>query len=248
MNVCIFDTETTSINKPFCYNIGYVIVDTKNGITLIERDFVIEQIWHNLPLFNTAYYSSKRPLYVSAMRRHKTLMRKFGAVTQQMIRDFKKFNIQSAYAFNSDFDENTFNFCCDWFKCINPFENIPVYDILAYATNFLGDYNYQKFCEENKLFTENGNYSSTAEAFTKYLLDDVTFVEDHTALSDSRIEKDILLACLAKGAQLNERYPKRYLKREAERDFTVLYKGEVVLQQTACRSFYKKATNTLYLN
>ena len=29
MNICVFDTETTSINKPFCYNVGYTIVNSE---------------------------------------------------------------------------------------------------------------------------------------------------------------------------------------------------------------------------
>ena len=28
MNIMVFDTETVSVNKPFCYNIGYVIYNT----------------------------------------------------------------------------------------------------------------------------------------------------------------------------------------------------------------------------
>ena len=40
MNIMIFDTETTSLDKPFCYNIGYTIVDTDSYCMLVERDFV----------------------------------------------------------------------------------------------------------------------------------------------------------------------------------------------------------------
>ena len=66
--ICIFDTETTSLDNPFCYNIGYIIVDIENDNTLVRRDFVVEQVWHNLPLLESAYYAKKRPLYVNRMR------------------------------------------------------------------------------------------------------------------------------------------------------------------------------------
>ena len=91
MNVIIFDTETTDINKCFCYNIGYVIADMDNDTILCKKDFVIEQIWHNLPLFSTAYYAEKRPLYVKAMKAKKTKMTKYGYACQEMIRDIKNF-------------------------------------------------------------------------------------------------------------------------------------------------------------
>ena len=60
--ICVFDTETTSLDKPFCYNIGYVIADPETDEILLRRDFVVEQIWHNQPLFQTAYYAAQRPL------------------------------------------------------------------------------------------------------------------------------------------------------------------------------------------
>ena len=68
MRIAVFDTETTSLEKPFCYNIGYVIYDTETGERLIKHDFVAEQIWHNRELFTTAYYAEKRDEYISRMR------------------------------------------------------------------------------------------------------------------------------------------------------------------------------------
>lgn len=193
MNILVFDTETTSLVKPFCYNIGYCIYDTETNTTLIKREYVVEQIWHNLPLFSTAYYTDKRPLYVKAMRARKVLLEKFGYITQQMCRDINDFEIVCAYAFNSSFDERVFEFNCDYFKCINPFDTIPIFDIrgnvhkgIAFTTDF------QSFCETNQYFTESGNYSTTAETIYRYLFDN-EFNEAHTALSDSEIELDILI-------------------------------------------------------
>ena len=54
MNVVVFDTETVNLEKPFCYNIGYTILNVDNGKTLAKRDYVVEQVWHNLPLFESA--------------------------------------------------------------------------------------------------------------------------------------------------------------------------------------------------
>ena len=49
MIIRVFDTETTSLDKPFCYNIGYTLIDTDTWKPVLERDCVVEQVWHNLP-------------------------------------------------------------------------------------------------------------------------------------------------------------------------------------------------------
>ena len=54
MNILIFDTETTSLEKPFCYNIGYTIFNTDAAEIELKKDYVVEQVWHNPMLFTTA--------------------------------------------------------------------------------------------------------------------------------------------------------------------------------------------------
>ena len=44
MNIILFDTETTNLEKPFCYNVGYVIYNTDERKVLLARDYVIEQV------------------------------------------------------------------------------------------------------------------------------------------------------------------------------------------------------------
>ena len=204
MNIVIFDTETTSLDKPFCYNIGYSIRNEHNEV-IVEREFVVEQIWHNLPLFSTAYYAEKRPIYVKRMKARQVVMDKFGYICQQMKRDFKAFEVARAFAYNSSFDEKVFEFNCDWFKCINPFDNIEVVDIRGYVHNYIISEGYKEYCEIHNLFTESGNYSTTAEAVYQYMFGD-EFTEEHTALADSQIEAEILFACLDWGASLKGNY------------------------------------------
>lgn len=202
MNICIFDTETISVDKPFCYNIGYVIVDTATWDVLLKKDFVVEQIWHNNELFNTAHYAEKKPIYVAEMRKHNTRMTKYGYICREMLRDFSAFSVEEAYAYNCDFDDRVFNYNCDWFKCANPFDAIGIHDIRGFVHNKMIDNDYKKFCDDNFLYTKAGNYSTTAEDVYRYLLDDATFKEDHTALSDSLIELEILKACKPSDAEL----------------------------------------------
>ena len=150
MNIMIFDTETTA--RDFCYNVGCIIINTDTDEQLIARDFVVEQVWHNLPLFSTAYYAEKRPLYVNAMRSRKATLDKFGYICQTMIRDIKAFNVSSAYAYNSPFDDKIFNINTDWYKCANPFDNIPIFDIRGYAINYIVNNDYKAFCDKNNFF------------------------------------------------------------------------------------------------
>lgn len=236
-NIMVFDTETTDINKPFCYNIGYIIANEK-GETLLEKSFVVEQIWHNLPLFTTAYYAEKRPLYVTSMKARKTIMKKFGYICQEMARDIKAYGVKLAFAYNSPFDEKVFAYNCDWFKCINPFDNVVISDIRAFVHTFLVDKEYKAFCESNGLFTESGNYSTTAETVKRYIDNNTDFIEDHTALSDSKIEKEILFACIARGAKLDGNYQvMRSIERKIERELklTTTDKQEFLFKYNSIR-------------
>ena len=249
MNIVIFDTAT-SLDKPFCYNIGYMIVDTETNELILARDFVCEQVWHNPMLFTTAYYANKRDIYIKAMRQRITKMDKFGYICQQMIRDFKNYEVHSAYAYNSSFDEKVFNFNCDWFKCNNPFDNIPIYDIRGYAHHFLcSNYEFKKWCEENERFSDSGNYSTTAETVYQFITNNTDFVEDHTALSDSLIETDILLACTCcENCILGTDYKAfRSINRPKKKTFTVKFNNEIVYQEIVDSIRFMKKSDTIIL-
>ena len=74
----VLDTETIGLDKPFCYNIGYIVYDTEREEMLAEEDYIVEQIWHNTELFHTAYYADKRNLYISNMKAKLARMEKYG--------------------------------------------------------------------------------------------------------------------------------------------------------------------------
>ena len=240
MNIMIFDTETTGVVKPFCYNVGYIIVDTDTNEIQTKKDFVCEQIWHNLPLFHTAYYAEKRPLYVNRMKAKKVIMTKYGYICREMARDIKKYNIQFAFAFNSQFDEKVFNFNCDWFKVINPFDTIEIKDIRAFTHDFLVNDNYKRFCDTHELYTESGNYSTTAETIYRYITNNVDFQEEHTALNDSLIEWEILKNCLYKGAKVTDnRTAKKSIEKEQIKNLKIIGKEKTYTFKCKGYTVYK---------
>ena len=207
MNILVFDTETANLEKPFCYNIGYVVYNTDTEEILCKKDYVIEQVWHNPMLFATAYYANKREGYVSKLKGKRAHLEKFGYVTQTMYRDIKQYEIAHAFAYNSGFDVRVFEFNCDWFKCINPLDTVQVHDIrgqVHYKIAFSKAY--QNFCDKHNLFTESGNYSTTAESVYRFLKQDNDFIEEHTALADSLIELEILVHCVKQGCNFETDY------------------------------------------
>ena len=223
MRIAVFDTETTSIEKPFCYDIGYLIWDTELDCALVKRSYVVEQIWHNLELFTTAYYAEKRADYIKRLKGRTATMEKLGYITQQMARDFKYFDVQCAFAYNSPFDVRVFEYNCEWFKIINPFDNIPIFDIRGYVHKFIAfKRDFQEWCERNEQFTESGNYSTTAETVYRFITADGEFIEAHTALADSEIELNILRYCIMQGAEWGKEY-KVYcsIPRKGEKVLTV---------------------------
>ena len=247
MNIIVFDTETTSIDKPFCYNVGYVIGNDE-GEVYLRRDFVVEQIWHNLALFTTAYYAEKRQLYVDAMRARKATMDKWGYIMRTMSRDMKAFNVEIAYAYNSPFDDKVFTYNNDWFKTINPLDNVPLYDVRAYFIKAFVDDMYKKWCDEHGFYTESGNYSTTAENAFRYLSGNIEFDEEHTALADSEIEYQILVAAAKKGTDI--KLPMscpRSIEKNNERTLTVYKDKEVILQEDYTKITISKDKQTIKL-
>lgn len=239
MNVIVLDTETTGLDKPFCYDLGYVIMDTETGNIVDFRCFVIEQVWHNLPLFESAYYKEKRPKYVTMMRKHDATLTKWGYAMRELKNDIHKYGVTDVYAYNSDFDDKVIAYNCEWFKTINPLENIAIRDIWGYASQFITNTDeYKAFCESNSRFTDTGNFKGSAEVVYQYITQNPEFIEEHMGLFDAEIESSILLYCITnEGAEWNSDYHvNKILSRVVAKPFTIKFNGEEVF----IGEYYKK--------
>ena len=237
----VIDTETTSLDKPFCYDISWVIMDKDDGSIVDFKACVVEQVWHNLPLFESAYYKEKRSKYVDMMRRHDAIMDKWGYIMRKLKQDIIKYNISEVYAYNSDFDDKVIAFNCDWFKCNNPLETIAVYDIWGYASEYITkNADYKKFCEDNSRFTDTGNYKGSAEVVYQFITNDAEFIEEHMGLFDSEIESAILWECINRGASWSTPYkPNKILPRPVLHPFSIKLDGVEVFSGEYAKKFVR---------
>lgn len=227
----ILDTETTGLDKCFCYDISWVVMDKSTGAIVDFKTNVVEQVWHNLPLFESAYYKEKRQKYIDMMRRHDAVMDKWGYIMRKLKQDIIKYNVTEVYAYNSDFDDKVIAYNCDWFKCNNPLETIAVYDIWGYASEYITkNADYKKFCEDNKRFTDTGNYKGSAEVVYQFITRDAEFIEEHMGLFDSEIESAILWECINRGAEWATPYKvNKILSRIVKKPFEIRIDGAPML-------------------
>ena len=241
----ILDTETTGLDKCFCYDCSWVIMNEETGDIVDMKANVVEQIWHNLPLFESAYYKEKRQKYVTMMRKHDATMNKWGYIMQELKRDIRKYGIKAVYAYNSDFDDKVISYNCDWFKCQNPLDTIAVYDIWGYASEYVTNTaEYRKFCEDNARFTDTGNYKGSAEVVYQFLSGNADFIEEHMGLFDSEIEAQILFYCVSeKGAEYEKGYSvSKILNRVVKKPFTIKIDGTEVIKSEYIKKYVRNDT------
>ena len=180
------------------------------------------------------------------MRARQVIMEKYGYITQQMIRDFKQYEIEYTFAFNSPFDTTVFDYNCEWFKTNNPFDTVKIRDIRGFVHNFIAfEQEYKDFCDQNQYYTESGNYSTTAETVYRYITNNTDFIEEHTALADSEIEWQILRYCLLKGAKIDQEY-KVYqsIKTNSKKQLEIVHNGQTTIFDYIDRRDYKDTNGT----
>lgn len=210
-NLVVLDTETAPTVKyndgkahpetSLVYDLGYTIRDT-DGNVLRERSFIIAETFYNTQLMQSAYYANKLPQYHTGIMTGEWIVKSFADAWATFKADCKELDVKRAWAFNCRFDEialnNTLrtysNGFCSWFM---PYK-IRLCDVWDYCSNITATPKYLKFCDKNGLFTASGNPSTSAESVYKFINNQHDFIEDHTALSDARIEFEILQAARRK--------------------------------------------------
>ena len=113
--------QKIAIAKPLIYDLAYQIIDRKGNVYL-KKSFLITEIFSVPSLFNTAYYASKRPIYLEKLRKGEIILTDWNTATAEFEKDLSL--VKSVGAYNSMFD----------FKKAIPFTEL--YIKMLYSPNF----------------------------------------------------------------------------------------------------------------
>lgn len=95
------EKQKIAIAKPLVYDLGYVIVD-RSGNTKVSRNFLIQETFFVPSVFNTAYYKSKRPMYMEKLKNGEIEVATWEQAITTLINDLE--NVAIVCAYNATFD------------------------------------------------------------------------------------------------------------------------------------------------
>lgn len=93
--------QKVAIAKPLVYDIGWTITD-RQGNTIKEENFLIQETFFVPNVFNTAYYCNKRPIYMDLLASGKIKTATWNEVIILLLEDLRKVDLVTA--FNACFD------------------------------------------------------------------------------------------------------------------------------------------------
>lgn len=193
----ILDVEGMSTCRP--YNIGWIVGDKQGGIYESESMAILSCVWENLQNCLQAKEMTHKNIQEilgdieNGINKRKYIYNSTEEAKKKIIDTIILNNITEIWAYNATFDKSSIKrlFRNDW-EIINNL--VTFYDIIpAIVHTKLLTKKYIKFCNENGYITQKGNIMTKAEIVYKYLTNNLTFEEEHTGLSDCRIEYEILL-------------------------------------------------------
>ena len=207
MKIIVFDTETAGCKTQTLANVGYKVVDLNlvnlTYKTLVSRDYLVRSVYKNkIWLVNDMFVGTdKLSKFDNNVEKGGTILRTIPQIFKTLENDLRKYEVEAGYAYNCDFDTDKFERTAVEYGLPNPLETIPIFDLWGYAYwNICVTDAYRQFCADNNLVTKSGRFIPTSvEGVTKFLNQDVEFIEDHTALSDVNWELRILIECISRG-------------------------------------------------
>ena len=223
--ILVLDVEGMSGKRP--YDVGFLVADKKGEVFETFSGAVLPCVWENL---SVTFVTSQEKAKVMTHRNIEEILRspdkyKWGTIEEVLStldNTLAKYNISEIWAYNCSFDramiyslvgENR-----DKYPHIMGVEWCDIWTAIV-MTRCLTK-KFVSFCRKNGFVTEKGNIRTSAEVVFAYLTRNVTFEEEHTGLSDCRIEYKILLSAIKSKKKMNGRIcqPWKLVKEFVERE------------------------------
>ena len=93
--------KNIAIAKPLIYDLGWQVIDRK-GKVYRRKSYLISEIFSVPSVFNTAYYASKRPIYIDRLEKGETTLTDWRTAIKDLLSDIEQ--VESVGAYNSMFD------------------------------------------------------------------------------------------------------------------------------------------------
>lgn len=212
----VLDTETCPIDRErqdvtpenmLVYDIGYAIVDKKGNVyrtgSYIISDVFFKEFYSKM---QSSYYAEKIPNYMQDIGENKRKVKSWSEISFILREVIQEFKVAAIVAHNARFDfgalKNTKEYLSQY--AILPF--MTWYDSLKMARSVVAEMpTYKQFCYDNRYLTKTGKCKLTAEVLYRFIKNDITFIESHTALEDVLIEKEILAYCFKQRKAMKKR-------------------------------------------
>lgn len=195
MKALIFDTETINTRDVDCFDIALVLRDLEKNKIIESLNFFPEEVIKN-PKFKTAYYYDKNREFYDGNEFPIKPMKYIRKEFNRLMKEYKP-EIVGAFILNFDLRVINHNFIkyagkkkhstySDFNRVTNALDIPMLFGLMKLSTN-----EYREYCFDRNMITKGNRAKTTAEAVYRFL-SKKDFEEDHTALSDTLIESEIL--------------------------------------------------------
>ena len=95
------EKKKIAIAKPLIYDLGWQVID-RQGNVYCRRSYLVSEIFSVPQIFNTAYYASKRPIYLDKLAKGEIILTDWKTATAKLEKDLQI--VEAVGAYNSMFD------------------------------------------------------------------------------------------------------------------------------------------------
>jgi len=194
----VLDTETCDL-KGHVYDVGYTITN-KRGEILSEYNALVSEIFTDAEKMMGAFYARKMfSHYAPMLDSGEISLVSWADIVANIQADVSVYNVNVLSAYNLGFDRRVMGQTNELLGNGSIFQSpIKQLDIWQFACEAkLNTATYKQLANEQGWVSAAGNIRTGAEYAYRFCRGDWGFIEDHTALSDARIETAILADCFS---------------------------------------------------
>jgi len=194
----VLDTETCDL-KGHVYDVGYTITN-KRGEILSEYNALVSEIFTDAEKMMGAFYARKMfSHYAPMLDSGEISLVSWADIVANIQADVSAYNVNVLSAYNLGFDRRVMGQTNELLGNGSIFQSpIKQLDIWQFACEAkLNTATYKQLANEQGWVSAAGNIRTGAEYAYRFCRGDWGFIEDHTALSDARIETAILADCFS---------------------------------------------------